>query len=49
MTGMPLKVVSYGSYEDAVVVEVAGCGHYLGECSFWSEEDDKLGAGFLIK
>ena len=49
MTGKPLRMVSYGCYDDAVVVEVGGRGHYVGECSFWQEEDDKLGAGFLIK
>ena len=49
MTGKPLKVVHYGRYDDAVVVEVGGRGHYTGESSFWVEQGDKLGAGFLIK
>lgn len=49
MTGKPLKVVSYGRYGDAVVIEVGGRGHYTGECSFWVEQGDKLGAGFLVK
>ena len=38
MTGKPSKVVPYGRYGDAVAVEVGGCGHYTGECSFgWSK------------
>lgn len=49
MTGKPLKVVPYGCYSDAMVVEVSGRGHYTGECSFWVEQGDELGAGFLIK
>ena len=49
MTGKPLRVVPYGCYDDAVVVEVSGRSHYIGECSFWVEEDDELGAGFLVK
>ena len=49
MTGKPLRVVTYGCYDDAVVVEVSGSGHYTGECSFWVEEGDRLGAGFLVK
>jgi hypothetical protein len=49
MTGKPLRVVTCGCYDDAVVVEVSGSGHYMGECSFWVEESDKLGgAGFLV-
>jgi hypothetical protein len=49
MTGKPLRVVTCGCYDDAVVAEVSGSGHYMGECSFWVEESDKLGAGFLVK
>ena len=37
MTGKPLKVVPYGCYGDAVVVEVRGRGHYMGESSFWAD------------
>ena len=49
MTGKPLRVVPYGCYGNAVVVEVGGCGHYMGESTFWIEEGDTLGAGFLVK
>ena len=48
MTGKPSKVVPYDHYSDAVAIEVGGRGHYTGECSFWAEQGDKLGAGFLI-
>ena len=49
MSGKPLRLVPYGCHDNAVVVEVGGRGHYVGECSFWKEEDDKMGAGFLVK
>ena len=49
MTAKPSRVVNYGCYDDAVVVEVSGRGHYLGESSFQLEEGDELGTGFLIK
>lgn len=49
MTGKPLKVVPYGRYGDAVVMEVGGRGHYTGECLFWVEQGDELGEGFLVK
>ena len=49
MTGKPLKVVPCGRYGNAVVVGVGGRGHYTGECSFWAEQGDELGTGFLIK
>ena len=42
MTGKLSKVVPYGHYGDAVAVEVGGRGHYMGECSFWAEQGDKL-------
>ena len=49
MTAKPLKVVPYGRYDDAVVVEVSGRGHYIGESSFWLDEGDELGVGFLVE
>ena len=49
MTGKPHRVVHYGCYDDAVIVEVSGCGYYIGECSFWREKDDELKNGFLVK
>ena len=49
MSGKPLRVVPYGCYDDAVVVEVGGRGHYVGECSFWKEDGDKIGVGFLVR
>ena len=49
MTGRPLKIEACGCYDDAVVIEIGGRGHFVGECSFWAEEGDELGAGFLVK
>ncbi len=49
MTAMPVRVEPCGCYDDAIVVEVSGCGYYIGESSFWLEEDDALGKGFLIR
>ena len=49
MTAKPLRALTYGCYDDAIVVEVAGRSHFIGECSFWSEKDDTLGKGFLVK
>ena len=49
MTGMPIRVVPFGGYSDAVVVEVSGHGHYNGEATFCMEEEDPLAKGFLIK
>lgn len=49
-TGTPVRVVKYGCYDDAVVVEVCGKGHYCGESSFSWEPDDQLAAaGFLLR
>lgn len=49
MTGMPIRVQPYGGYSDAVVVEVSGRGYYTGEASYWMEEGDPRGNGFLIR
>ena len=46
---MPIRVEPYGCYSDAVVVEVSGHGYYTGEASYWMEEDDPKGKGFLIR
>ena len=48
-TGKPQRVVKYGDHEDAIVVEVGGKGHYVGEAKFWCEADDELSKGFLVK
>ena len=48
-TGKPQRVIQYGDYQDAVIVEVGGRGHYLGEAKFWFEADDELSKGFLVK
>ena len=36
-------------YQDAVVVEVSGKGHYTGSSVFTVEADDEIGKGFLLK
>lgn len=43
-----VKQVKYKQY-DAVVVEVAGKGHYSGSCTYTLEADDEIGKGFLLQ
>ncbi|XP_072166636.1 trans-L-3-hydroxyproline dehydratase-like [Diadema setosum] len=47
-TGKAVERVKVGQF-DAVVVEVAGKGHYIGKSTFISEEGDHLGKGFLVR
>jgi trans-L-3-hydroxyproline dehydratase len=47
-TGEVVRTTSCGS-KPAVVVRVAGQAHYTGEASFWLEEGDAIGKGFLLK
>ena len=35
--------------KQALIVNVKGKGHYLGESKYWLDNGDKLGKGFLIK
>lgn len=44
--GTVLREEQYGGHS-AVVVQVSGRGHYLGEAKYWQEEEDKIGRGFL--
>ncbi len=48
-TGRALRVKPVGCYGDAVVVEVGGKGHYIGEATWSAEAGDKLTQGFLLE
>lgn len=47
-TGKALRVEPIGSYDDAVVVEVGGRGHYVGEATWRTETGDELTEGFSL-
>lgn len=46
-TGTAIRETECGDFK-AVIVEVAGEAHYTGENTFTIEDDDKIGAGFLL-
>lgn len=48
MTVMLVRVEPHGGHKDAVIVEVSGHGYYTGEATFWIDEGDLQGKGFLI-
>ncbi|XP_071483999.1 trans-L-3-hydroxyproline dehydratase-like [Diadema antillarum] len=47
-TGKAVERTKVGNY-DAVVVEVAGKGHFIGRSTFFAEEEDALCNGFLLE
>ena len=49
MWSVAVREEPWGGHQDAVVVEVSGHGYYTGEATYWVEEDDPRGHGFLVK
>ncbi|XP_071483241.1 trans-L-3-hydroxyproline dehydratase-like [Diadema antillarum] len=47
-TGKAVETTKVGNY-DAVVVEVAGKGHFIGRSTFFAEEGDALSNGFRLE
>lgn len=45
-TGRAVRETTCGDFK-AVIVEVAGEAHSIGECRFWLEDGDAIGTGFL--
>ena len=46
-TGKAIERTKVGDF-DAVIIEVSGKAHYIGQSTFFCEEDDDLGKGFLV-
>ena len=46
-TGKAVERTKVGDF-DAVVVEVSGKAHYVGQSTFFCEDDDEIGKGILV-